>query len=303
MASRFFRNKTNKRKKTNKGKKNKRSSLKAGATNYKSIVYAQKNVIQDLKQQNQVLQSQVSQQSNLIQGLKGQNSVYSSDQSSGNGNIAQAMNDINKTQQKILRLLSVELNKKSPDMNKVNRLASLNQLGASTINEITQQSAIATPLPNVRASSSNASNASNASSAVAGVAAGAALSGAAQENSDAADELVGHLSNAVNSAGQYLSDPETQEAIIKNTQRAAKATGKILADKDVQKHAIAYAGHGLNAAMDTGKYLQDALNGKATTASTIALTGTLAGHGLKATNSLFKAMASAHKAATTPSAK
>jgi hypothetical protein len=331
MASRFFRNKTNKRNQTRKTTKNKKVGLTAGASQkqIKLVIATYKTQVSDLRQQNQVLKGEISTLKNIVQelkgqlasknaivqGLKGQNSVYASDQTfdnmqikNENSSIVQVLNGINQYQLKILGILKNELNKKSPNMDKVNSLAAMNKVGAAAVNEVVSQpqpaasASSAIPVAS-SATSSNSSSSSSyavpAAAAATGVAAGVALTEATQANSDAANDLVNHLSNAANS----IASPENIKAASDAAQRAAKATGKVLADKNVQKHAVAYATHGLNAAMDTGKYLHDAVNGKATTASTVDLAGKLARHGMNATNSAVNGMFAAYDAAKTSSKK
>ena len=299
MAARNFRNKTNKtnktnkRKKTNKGKKNKTSSLKAGAPNYRSIVYAQKNVIQDLKQQNQVLQSQVSQQSNLIQGLKGQNSVYSSDQSTGNGNMIQVLNSISQSQQKILKLLSTELNKKSPDINEVNRLVSLNNAAATTVQGVVN------PQQTPNTSPSPSSSPSYALPAATGVAAPQVLSNAAQANSDAANDLAAQVSNTVGA----IASPENIQAGADLANRATKGIAKALKNKDVQKHAMTYARAGLASAGILAGLIHKGANGTLTADHVSQGAKDIAGHAATGTGAAIGMLSKGYAASKVPSAK
>jgi hypothetical protein len=305
MTTRFFRNKRNKTTKRNKKgtKKNKRTKLRAGAGSNKNkirhVINAYKSELQDLQQQNQLLSSQIDSQNAIIQGLKGQNSIYSSVQSTGNAqiqnenaNIVKVLSGISQSQQKILKLLNTELNKKSPDVNEINKLIALNKVAATASNEI-----LSSPTPSNDASASKIVPV--AAGVATGLAAGVVVTKAAQNNEDAANNLVDHLSNAANS----IASPENIQAASDAAQKAAKATGKILTDKNVQKHAVDYGTHIVNGALVVGNLLHKGLTDKVTTSDVASATGALAKHGLNATSSAVKGLFSAVKAAKTPSQK
>ena len=303
MTTRFFRNKRNKTKKIRKMK------LKAGASKNKY-----KHAVVLLQQQNSILKNEISTQNAInqtlkrqVQTLKGQNSVYSSTQTTRNSqiqnenaNMVKVLNDINKSQQKILKLLDIELSKKSPDMNQVNKLVGLNQVSATGLNEIVSKAQPVSETPSSPSVSPSPSSSSAVPvAAVTGVAAGVVLNNAVQENSGAANDLVTHLSNAAGS----IASPENIQAASDAAQRTAKATGKVLADENVQKHAINYGNHVLNGAMDTGAFLHKAINGKATSADVASTAGKLTKHGLHATSAAVQGLFSAYKASKTPSPK
>jgi hypothetical protein len=326
MTTRFFRNKRNKTTKRNKKgtKKNKRTKLRAGAGSNKNkirhVINAYKSELQDLQQQNQLLSSQIDSQNAIIQGLKGQNSIYSSVQSTGNAqiqnenaNIVKVLSGISQSQQKILKLLNTELNKKSPDVNEINKLIALNKVAATATHEIlttppsttaatpskSSSPATATPSKSSAAASSSISPGVAAATGVAAGVAGVAAVQAAEKNQDAANDLVNHLSNAANS----IASPENIQAASDAAQKAAKATGKILTDKNVQKHAVDYGTHIVNGALVVGNLLHKGLTDKVTTSDVASATGALAKHGLNATSSAVKGLFSAVKAAKTPSQK
>lgn len=305
MTTRFFRNKRNKTTKRNKNgtRKNKRTKLRAGAGSNKNkirhVINAYKSELQDLQQQNQLLSSQIDSQNAIIQGLKGQNSIYSSVQSTGNAqiqnenaNIVKVLSGISQSQQKILKLLNTELNKKSPDVNEINKLIALNKVAATASNEI-----LSTPTQSNDASASKIVPV--AAGVATGVAAGVVVSKAAQNNEDAANDLVDHLSNAANA----IASPENIQAASDVAQKAAKATGKVLSDKNVQKHAVDYGTHVVNGALVVGNLLHKGLTDKVTTSDLVSATGALTKHGLNATSSAVKGLFSAVKAAKTPSQK